>query len=80
MHMARRRKLAAGALAALTGLAIAPAGVVAQDDSSRTLDGSRNNLAHPTWGKAGVQYRRLAPANYADGRARLVARQRQIAM
>ena len=73
MHMARRRKLAAGALAALTGLAIAPAGVVAQDDSSRTLDGSRNNLAHPTWGKAGVQYRRLAPANYADGRARPVA-------
>ena len=73
MHMARRRKLAAGALAALTGLAIAPAGVVAQDDSSRTLDGSRNNLAHPTWGMAGVQYRRLAPANYADGRARPVA-------
>ena len=73
MHMARRRKLAAGALAALTGLAIAPAGVVAQDDSSRRLDGSRNNLAHPTWGMAGVQYRRLAPANYADGRARPVA-------
>jgi hypothetical protein len=73
MNMARNRRLAAGALAALTGLAIAPAGVVAQDDSARTLDGSRNNLAHPTWGKAGVQYRRLAPANYADGRARPVA-------
>jgi hypothetical protein len=74
MNMARRCKLAAGALAALTGLAIAPAGAVAQDDSliRRTLDGSRNNLDHPTWGMAGVQYRRLAPANYADGRARPV--------
>ena len=74
MNMARRCKLAAGALAALSGLAIAPAGAVAQDDSliRRTLDGSRNNLDHSAWGMAGVQYRRLAPANYADGRARPV--------
>jgi hypothetical protein len=65
MNVACRCRLAAGALAALTALAVAPAGVVAQDDASvqRTLDGSRNNLGHPTWGMAGVQYRRLAPAN-----------------
>jgi hypothetical protein len=74
MNTARRCKLAAGALAAITGLAVAPGGAVAQDDSlvRRTLDGSRNNLDHPAWGMAGVQYRRLAPANYADGRGRPV--------
>jgi hypothetical protein len=74
MNMARRCKLATGALAAIAGLAIAPAGAVAQDDSlvRRTLDGSRNNLDHPTWGMAGAQYRRVAPANYADGRSRQV--------
>jgi hypothetical protein len=33
----------------------------------RSLDGSRNNLAHPAWGKAGTQYVRVAPPNYADG-------------
>ena len=33
----------------------------------RSLDGSGNNLAHPTWGQAGAQYLRVAPANYADG-------------
>ncbi len=35
--------------------------------SVRSLDGSGNNLAHPTWGQAGAQYLRVAPANYADG-------------
>ncbi len=33
----------------------------------RSLDGSENNLAHPTWGQAGTSYQRLAPAHYADG-------------
>jgi hypothetical protein len=33
----------------------------------RTLDGSVNNLAHPTWGRANTEYLRLANANYADG-------------
>ncbi len=33
----------------------------------RTLDGSQNNLAHPSWGQAGTPYRRIAPARYADG-------------
>jgi hypothetical protein len=33
----------------------------------RHLDGGASNLAHPSWGKVGVNYRRLAPARYADG-------------
>jgi hypothetical protein len=32
----------------------------------RALDGSGNNVAHPTWGQAGTIYPRLGPANYAD--------------
>src|SRR4051794_10456852 len=50
-----------------------PAASQAQTDDTRILsivrsiDGSGNNLAHPTWGQAGVQYLRVAPANYADG-------------
>ena len=35
--------------------------------AARTLDGGGNNLRHPTWGEAGTQYVRVAPANYADG-------------
>jgi hypothetical protein len=31
--------------------------------AARTLDGSANNLAHPTWGAAGTPYQRVAPAN-----------------
>lgn len=34
---------------------------------ARSLDGSFNNLARPTWGRAGNAYQRLAPARYADG-------------
>src|ERR1700760_2636149 len=33
----------------------------------RSLDGSANNVAHPTWGEMGTDYQRLAPAHYADG-------------
>jgi len=33
----------------------------------RSLDGSNNNRAHPSWGQAGTPYRRVAPARYADG-------------
>ena len=36
----------------------------------RTLDGSENNRAHVRWGRAGTNYRRLAPAHFADGVAR----------
>ena len=33
------------------------------------LDGSGNNRIHPTWGKAGTNYSRVASARYADGRS-----------
>jgi hypothetical protein len=39
----------------------------------RALDGSGNNLRHPDWGKAGTQYLRVAPANYADGLGTMVS-------
>lgn len=35
--------------------------------SYRTIDGTGNNLDHPTWGSAGVDLLRVAPAAYADG-------------
>ena len=60
------------ALVAATAL-VFPAAASAQTDDTRavsnvrSLDGSGNNLAHPTWGQAGAQYLRVAPANYADG-------------
>jgi peroxidase len=41
--------------------------------STRTLDGSGNNLAHPTWGQAGTQYLRVANPNYADGIGKMVS-------
>jgi hypothetical protein len=34
----------------------------------RTLDGSDNNVAHPTWGKAGTPYARIAQPDYAFGK------------
>jgi hypothetical protein len=39
----------------------------------RTLDGGSNNLTHPVWGQAGMQYTRVAAPNYADGISRMVA-------
>jgi hypothetical protein len=39
----------------------------------QTLDGSGNNVANPTWGQAGTNYLRVAPARYADGRSAMVA-------
>ena len=41
--------------------------------ATESLDGSGNNLFHPTWGEAGTNYLRLAPANYADHIATMVA-------
>jgi hypothetical protein len=43
------------------------------DPSVRTIDGSKNNEAHPTWGQAGAQYLRVASPNYADASATPVA-------
>jgi peroxidase len=37
----------------------------------RTLDGSGNNAANPTWGQAGTNYTRNAGVNYADGVGRV---------
>jgi hypothetical protein len=57
-----------------TAAAIVGAGSVSADSSSgRTLDGSGNNLAHPTWGQAGTQYLRVASPNYADGIGKMVS-------
>src|SRR5438552_6239476 len=33
----------------------------------RSIDGSGNNLAHPTWGADNTDFLRVAPAQYADG-------------
>src|SRR5438105_2022399 len=33
----------------------------------RSIDGTGNNLQNPTWGGAGTDLLRLAPADYADG-------------
>ena len=63
---------AAGALAIAMAIA-APGAAMGQPASPvlrfqpRSLDGSGNNVAHPTWGEMGTDYQRLAPAHYADG-------------
>src|SRR4051794_6408145 len=36
-------------------------------DVFRSIDGTNNNLAHPTWGSAGVDLIRVAPPAYSDG-------------
>ncbi|MET9631878.1 peroxidase family protein [Lentzea sp. NPDC006480] len=46
---------------------------LACDLTTRTLDGSCNNLAHPEWGRTNTEYLRVAPARYADGVARPVS-------
>ncbi len=33
----------------------------------RSYDGSNNNLSNPEWGMAGINFLRIAPAEYADG-------------
>jgi hypothetical protein len=38
----------------------------------RSLDGSGNNLRHPTWGRIATPYARVAKAAYADGIARMM--------
>jgi hypothetical protein len=50
-----------------------PAAGVTRTALARTLDGSGNNVRHPTWGESGIQYVRVAPANYADGAGKMVA-------
>jgi hypothetical protein len=33
----------------------------------RSIDGSNNNTANPTWGMAGIEFLRLVPSDYGDG-------------
>jgi len=77
MRNAWTHRLAAGAIAALTGLTLGAAGAAAADTPlslliNRSVDGRANNLQHPTWGQAGQPYRRVAPANYVDGKSQQV--------
>jgi hypothetical protein len=51
---------------------VAPAQAGCTTIDLRTLDGSCNNLANPTWGRTNTPYIRVAPANYADGVGRPV--------
>ncbi len=77
--LTKRRTALAGVSAAamLAALAIAIAGGpnagAALGFEVQSLDGSGNNVAHPTWGKSGTIYPRIAPARYADGRSAVVA-------
>jgi hypothetical protein len=60
-------------LATLLATAAALIGAVSASADNRTLAGSGNNAAHPTWGQAGAQYLRVAPPNYADGIGRMIS-------
>src|SRR5215813_3706229 len=48
-------------------VAIAPTASAAVGFEVQNLDGSGNNQANPTWGKAGLPYARVGTAHYADG-------------
>jgi hypothetical protein len=67
----RRRKVALSVIAAMATavLVSAPAAEAAVTFPIENLNGSGNNVAHPTWGQAGTAYSRVAPARYADGRS-----------
>ena len=60
-------------VAAAASLAFAPTGLQNRARSQwRSLDGSGNNVEHPTWGRIGTHYPRLAKPGYADGIQRMV--------
>src|SRR2546423_6619172 len=61
------------ALAAVTTvLSVIPNASAALGFEVQSLDGSGNNVAHPTWGQVGTNYPRLAAARYADRRGAMV--------
>src|SRR3712207_511734 len=75
LPMWRRRTLttitAAAILAAFPGAQASAQSAEDGVDLSRyvrTLDGSKNNVRHPDWGKSGTNYTRVGDANYADGK------------
>ena len=81
MEDTRGRRARGATVAALAGLVLLLAAHAAPASATQraaaraagvtmeveSLDGSANNLAHPTWGEVGSPYARLAPARYADG-------------
>src|SRR5439155_2581257 len=71
----RKREVVMRRVVFVTALALAvfvrPAAGASPLD--RSLDGSGNNPVHSDWGQAGTQYLRVAPPNYADGVAQMVA-------
>jgi len=66
-----RRTLAAVAVAGLSAATVvvsnAPAAQAALPFEVENLNGSGNNVAHPTWGQAGQPYLRVGAARYGDG-------------
>jgi hypothetical protein len=57
----------------MAGLAVTGPAVAAVPFEVQSLDGSGNNTANPTWGRAGTPYARVAAARYADGISQEVA-------
>jgi hypothetical protein len=55
------------AVVVIAMLAIAAGASASGAPQIRTLDGSGNNLRHPTWGQTNTQYIRVGNATYADG-------------
>ncbi|TMB95268.1 MAG: peroxidase [Chloroflexi bacterium] len=76
VHMRGLRTSVAILTATITislALTSAPASASGLSLVLRTLDGSQNNLTHPSWGQAGTQYLRVGHANYADGISAMVS-------
>ncbi len=65
------RRFFAGLMVACA-LVVASVAHAADPRTTRTLDGSANNIEHPDWGKANTPYRRIAQPHYADGVAKPV--------
>jgi hypothetical protein len=56
------------ALLAVSGIVtLAPSAQATTGFAIESLDGSGNNVNHPTWGEAGLAYARQGTAHYADG-------------
>ncbi len=83
MRPARSRPFLPGAgrlaVAALACAAAAlPAGTAAAQSTpsvsfeAESLNGAGNDLSHPSWGEAGNDYQRIAPARYGDGAGQMV--------
>jgi hypothetical protein len=60
--------IGAAALLAVGGIvAVAPSADASVPFAVESLDGSGNNIDHPTWGEANQPYARQGTAHYADG-------------